>query len=167
MPCSPKKKTAIWLFSSVACCPLSLVASCHLNLALFTAPSSRKIGKKSGGNQQHFPQSSVEFHGFLWAFKLAHFCSSTLLCQIPQVTQGANCPIRSFPPITWLLSEWDFPFPWSRCECDFPSLSSLLSSLQRPLCSALLVGCAHLSFSLNSRGFNGKRTEHQIGEGFT
>ena len=23
-----------------------------------------------------------------------------------QVTQGANCPIRSFPPITWLLSDW-------------------------------------------------------------
>ena len=33
-------------------------------------------------------------------------------CQISQVTQGANCPIRSSPPITWLLSEWDFPFPW-------------------------------------------------------
>ena len=27
------------------------------------------------------------------------------------LTQGANCPIRSFPPITWLLSDWHFPFP--------------------------------------------------------
>ena len=32
-------------------------------------------------------------------------------CQITQVTQGANCPIRSSPPITWPLSDWHFPFP--------------------------------------------------------
>ena len=33
------------------------------------------------------------------------------VCQIPQVTQGANCPIRSFLPVAWFLSDWHFPFP--------------------------------------------------------
>ncbi len=45
-------------------------------------------------------------------------------CQMSQVTRGANCPIRSFPPITWLPSDWHshwrsgwvwVPFSLSRC----------------------------------------------------
>ena len=57
--------------------------------------------------------------------------SSCLSCIVPfdslarypgisQVTQGANCFIRSSSPITWLLPDWHFPFPdpggfWSEC----------------------------------------------------
>ena len=40
------------------------------------------------------------------------------------MTQGANCPIRSSPPITWPLSDWDFPFPepaWVWVPCHFES----------------------------------------------
>ena len=32
--------------------------------------------------------------------------TGSFCCQMSQVTRGANCPIRSFPPITWLLSDW-------------------------------------------------------------
>ena len=39
-------------------------------------------------------------------------CNLQSNCQIPQVTQGANCLIRIFLPITWLvLTIWHFPFP--------------------------------------------------------
>ena len=47
-------------------------------------------------------------------------------CQMSQVTRGANCPIRSFSPITWLPSDWDSHW---RSSCIWvPSLSPLLSS---------------------------------------
>ena len=41
---------------------------------------------------------------FFWIWDLSLFMGGG--CQMSQVTRGANCPIRSFPPITWLLSDW-------------------------------------------------------------
>ena len=49
-------------------------------------------------------------------------------CQIPQVTQGANCPIRSFLPVAWFLSDWHFPFPDTGIWASPLSLSPLSSS---------------------------------------
>ena len=57
-------------------------------------------------------------------------------CQISQVvTQGANCPNRSSPPITWLLSDWDFTFPdpggfrvWVPSSLLFPLIHTALPS---------------------------------------
>ena len=40
-------------------------------------------------------------------------------CQISQVTQGANYPIRSFLPSTWLLSDWCFSHWKSRGTLGF------------------------------------------------
>ena len=57
---------------------------------------------------------------------------SQVECQISQVTQGANCPIRSFLPVAWFLSDWHFPFPdpgiWA-----LPLCLSVLPSYLAPL----------------------------------
>ena len=58
-----------------------------------------------------FLESSREFFEFVRELEKMNPVQRALLevFQISKVTQGANCPIRSFPPITFILSDWCFP----------------------------------------------------------
>ena len=80
-------------------------------------------------------------------------------CQISQVTQGANCPIRSFLPVAWFLSEWDFPFPLFRSglglECSLSSVLSILLSATGPHSRPLVVALTYPALVLYALG-----TEH-------
>ena len=89
-----------------------------------TVAEALKLGQYGARGQgcSLFPSFFPSIQGSAFdSFFSANFSSRTgflgpreyvryLACQISKVTQGANCPIRSFPPITCPLSDWHFPF---------------------------------------------------------
>ena len=78
------------------------------------------------------------------------FCSSVGFCQISQVTQGANCPIRSFPLLVFSYPSGIFPLE-RQVGCGLISLLSLLS---------ICVIVIHLAWDW--RGALYSLTEHTI-----